>query len=43
MRIGDIWKVTIPPKLAYGSHGGAKIPPNSTHEFEIEMLEVVAR
>jgi hypothetical protein len=40
MRAGDLWKLTIPPELAYGPNGGPKVPPNSILEVEVEMVEV---
>jgi len=40
MREGDLWKLTIPAELGYGDKGGPKVPPNSTLEIEVEMLEV---
>lgn len=42
MKVGDRWKFTIPPDLAYGerSIGGGLIPPNSTLVFEVELLDV---
>ncbi len=41
MQIGDKWKVTIPPDLAYGDRGvGNLIPPGSTLVFEIELLDL---
>ncbi len=42
MKVGDKWKLFLPAELAYGEQSpGAKIPPNSTLIFEIELLEVV--
>ena len=42
MKIGDKWKLTIPPDLAYGerSIGGGLIPPNSTLVFDVELLDL---
>ena len=41
MRVGGIRAITIPPDLAYGKHGaGAKIPPDATLHFEVELLKI---
>lgn len=38
MRPGDIWRVRIPPELAYGANGPAPVG-NSDFIFEIELVE----
>lgn len=40
MKVGGVRKLTIPPDMAYGSQDLGVIPPNSTLNFEIELLEV---
>jgi FKBP-type peptidyl-prolyl cis-trans isomerase len=41
MKEGDKWEIVIPAKLGYGERGaGAKIPPNSTLVFEVELISV---
>ena len=42
MRVGGLRQLIIPAKLAYGREGaGAKIPPNATLVFDIELLSLV--
>jgi FKBP-type peptidyl-prolyl cis-trans isomerase FklB len=41
MRVGDRWKVVIPPQLAYGKEGQLpRIGPNEALVFEIELLAI---
>ena len=42
MNVGDKFELTIPSDLAYGKRGsGAKIGPDATLLFEVELLEIV--
>ena len=40
MSVGDKWKLTIPPELAYGTHANGKIPPNAVLVFELQLVAI---
>ena len=40
MSVGDKWKLTVPPGIAYGEHGQGLIPPNAVLIFEVELLAI---
>ena len=41
MKEGDVWRLTVPPHLAYGKSGaGQTIPPDTVLVFEVELIEV---
>ena len=44
MKVGGKAKLTCPPAIAYGQRGaGGVIPPNTTLQFEIELLDIVQK
>jgi FKBP-type peptidyl-prolyl cis-trans isomerase FkpA len=44
MKVGGKAKLTCPAAIAYGSRGaGGTIPPNTTLQFEVELLEIPKR
>jgi hypothetical protein len=41
MKVGEKWRIIVPPHLAYGEKGvGTTIPPNTTLYYLIELIEV---
>jgi FKBP-type peptidyl-prolyl cis-trans isomerase FkpA len=40
LRVGEKARLVCPPKTAYGESGTRGIPPNSTLNFEVELLAI---
>ncbi len=41
MRVGDRWRIILPPEIAYGAQGRPPvIPPSSTLIFDVELVGV---
>jgi len=43
MKVGGKARLTCPPAIAYGSRSVGPIPPNTTLQFEVELLDIVKR
>jgi FKBP-type peptidyl-prolyl cis-trans isomerase FklB len=43
MKIGDKWRLFIPPELAFGANGSpeGRVKPNQTLIYELELLNII--
>lgn len=41
MKVGGKRRVIVPPELGYGKKGMSEIPPDTSFELDIELLEVI--
>lgn len=42
MKVGDKWRLFVPPELAYGAEGFGPVPPNAVLIFELELIDVLS-
>lgn len=40
MKVGDKWRLFLPPELGYGAQGKGPVPPHAVMIFEVELLEI---
>jgi FKBP-type peptidyl-prolyl cis-trans isomerase FklB len=40
MKVGDKWRLYLPPELGYGAQGKGPVPPHAVMIFEVELLEI---
>ena len=41
MKVGDKWRLFVPPDLAYGDAGFQTVPPHATLIFDLELIDIV--
>ena len=40
MKVGDYWRIFVPPELAYGERGdGRRVGPNEVMVFEMKLMD----